>query len=124
VLADLLENAEQFDRLLPAEVRRGLAIFDEHNIPGDHQAIDAHILTQRHEDLPLFRVVDEVTRRVSLEAAGAGLIIFNLPQRRIIQVANTADPLARSGAVWSHNEAVAGQRSRTYTLPGTWSIIA
>ena len=123
VLDDLLENAGHIDRTLPNLVRHGMAIFDEHNIPGDHAAIDRHIQTQRGEDLPLFRVVDEVTRRTSLEAVGAGLIIFNLPQRRIIQVANTYDPVQRSGAVNYHNGQFLSQRTFHYALPNTWSIV-
>jgi hypothetical protein len=124
VLDDLIEHATRFDPTLPVLVRHGLAIFDEHNVPGDHAAIDAHIQTQRSEDLPLFRVVDAATRRISLATVGAGLIVFDLPQRRITQIANTAEPLLRSGAVYEHAGPYPRQRTVTYTLPGTWSLIS
>jgi hypothetical protein len=67
----------------------GLAVFDEHNVPPHYAAIHAAIRHFPSEEWPVFRVVDEATREASLQATRTGVIVFNLNERRIVQIQNS-----------------------------------
>ncbi len=93
------DGARSLEALLDAAGRRqpgvrsyiesGLAVFDEHNVPGHYEAIHSALEHMRPHELPVFRVVDDRTRQASLQGVKAGVIIFNLRSRRIIQIQNT-----------------------------------
>ena len=51
------------------------------------------------QDIPVFRVVDADTRHASLQPVKAGIIIFNLGARRIVQMHNTHTAIRRRGKV-------------------------
>ena len=72
---------------------------------------------------PVFRVTDAETRRRSQEPAGAGLIIFNLTAKRIIQVQNSLAPLQRSDRGRYHENGHPTERLYFYRLPADWSIV-
>lgn len=122
-LDDVLTNVTRFDRKLPRLVRHGLAVFDEHNTPDDHRAIEALVAAQPHDDLPVFRVVSETTRAASLEPVKEGVVLFNLPKQRIVQIMNTYEPLQRAGEVNFHNGQFLSMRRFAYELPAHWSIV-
>jgi len=84
----VLDVVARRDRRLRDEVRRGLHIFDEHNTRDDHTAIDDAVARLPSRELPVFRVVSDATREASLRPAHAGVIIFNLLDRRIVQLQN------------------------------------
>ena len=88
-LDGLLNAVARRDGKLREHVTSGLAVFDEHNGPGHYEAIHAAIKFQPPHELPVFRVVDDVTRQASLQPVKAGGIVFNLHSRRIIQIQNT-----------------------------------
>lgn len=88
-LESLLEAAARRRADLREYVSCGLAVFDEHNSPGHLDAIHGAIRHLPAHELPVFRVVDDVTRQASLQGVKAGVIIFNLRSRRIIQIQNS-----------------------------------
>jgi hypothetical protein len=88
-LESLLDAVARRNPRIRGYVTSGLAVFDEHNTPERHEAIRSAIKHLRPHELPVFRVVDDVTRQASLQAVKAGVIIFNLRSRRIIQIQNT-----------------------------------
>jgi hypothetical protein len=67
----------------------GLAVFDEHNAEGNFAAIHEAIRHFSSDEWPVFRVVDESTREASLRPTRTGVIVFNLPERRIVQIQNS-----------------------------------
>jgi hypothetical protein len=101
----------------------GLAVFDEHNIEGDYGAIRETLAEVREGHEPVIRVKDEVTRQRSLEPTKTGLIIFNLKDRRIVEVLNHFYSVERSGEVHLHNGRQYSRRTVTYRLPDSWSIV-
>lgn len=126
-LESLLLASTRYDTALKDYVLNGLAIFDERNSHGRydqiHRAID-HATEQRsHHQLPAFRVVDERTRQASLEPVKAGLVLFNLKDRRIIQVQNTYDDIKRCDRGRIHEGGVPTNRLYHYTLPMDWRIL-
>lgn len=122
-LADLLDVSRTYDRSLHDHVSHGLAVFDEHNLPGDTRAIHEQLRTVAPREVPVFRVLDEVTREVSLTPVRAGAILFNLVRKRIIQIANTDEHIHRAGEVNYHNGRFLSRRVFEYELPAEWSIV-
>lgn len=122
-LADMLARVDQIDRRLRDRILGGLAVFDEHNVDGDYDAIHRALREARAEDDPVFRVVDDVTRQRSLEPTHTGLLIFNLKDHRIVQVLNHFYAVERDGEVHLHNGDTYSRRTVTYSLPESWSIV-
>lgn len=122
-LAELLHAARTYDRALPELVTSGLAVFDEHNVADNTDRIHKQLATLPPRETPVFRVLDERTRDASLQPVRAGVILFNLVRKRIVQIANTDETLAPSGEVNYHNGKFLSQRVFEYTLPPHWSIV-
>lgn len=122
-LADLLTASRKYDRSLYDIVTNGLAVFDEHNLPGDTRMITTQLAQLAPRDTPVFRVLDAQTREASLQPVRAGAILFNLVRKRIVQIANTDEVLARSGEVNYHNGKFLSRRVFEYELPPHWSIV-
>lgn len=118
----LLNELARFDADLSRHLRDQLAIFNEHNVPGETAWIDDRVREADEYDLP-FIVLDETTRRLSLQPGQLGLVIFNLPSRRIIQIQNSYANLERSdrGRVRKNGQPVAAYYR--YTLPDDWTIV-
>jgi hypothetical protein len=120
---ELLERAEPYYHGLKERVSNGLAMFDERNLPGHYEAVHRSLELASPEDSPLFRVVDEVTREASLRPVKAGAIVFNLLDRRIIQLQNAYQEIRRSG----RGRVFDGERMTnsvfTYNLPKDWALV-
>lgn len=119
----LLDAAHEFDRRPRDQVRNALSVFDEHNMPGRYHAIHRSLAETTGVYTPAFRIVDDLTRQASLQPVKAGLIIFNLKERRIVQVQNTTGEVERSGTARHHNGQRWTARVHSYKLPDTWSIV-
>jgi len=121
-LEQFLDAVHQYDRSVRAYVLNGLAIFDEHNVPGNHAAIHQQLTSLPPQETPVFRVVDDLTREHSLQSVKAGVVLFNLPKKRIVQIQNSYE-LPRAGTVHLHNGRFLSRRTLSYTLPPSWSIV-
>ncbi len=122
-LEQLLDVAESYYRSLKEYVLCGLAIFDEHNVPGRYQAVHAALNHLRPEETPIFRVVDDATREASLQPVKAGIIIFNLPSKRIVQVMNSYAEIQREGRGRVHDGEHPTGRVFRYRLPLDWTLV-
>ncbi|MBN9392024.1 MAG: hypothetical protein J0I20_28565 [Chloroflexi bacterium] len=72
---------------------------------------------------PVLRVLDDDTRRESLEPVSIGLVIFNLPAKRIIQVQNSYGVLKRSDRGRYFENGQPTERLYFYRLPTDWSLL-
>lgn len=126
-LAELLEASSRYDNELKDFVLNGLAIFDEHNSAGNlqhiHDTLDYASEQKSHHNVPAFRVVDDVTREASLEPVQAGLVIFNIRDRRIVQVHNTYADVKRQDRGRIHQGGAPTDRLYHYKLPMDWQIV-
>lgn len=122
-LAELLGAAEAFDKRLKEYVTSGLAVFDEHNSRTNVAAIYAALDYCPPHELPVFRVLDERTRQASLQPVKAGVIIFNLADRRIVQVMNTYAEIRRKGRVRVHDGRRQTGEVYRYELPPDWQVV-
>lgn len=126
-LEGLLVASSRYDTELKDFVLNGLAMFDEHNGRGSydhiHSAINDADEDRTHHRIPAFRVVDDTTRQASLQPVKAGLVIFNLKDRRIIQVQNSYADVKRRDRGRIHKGGVPTNRLYHYDLPMEWQIV-
>jgi hypothetical protein len=87
-LSEVLDIVARRNKQLKQYVTTGLLVFEEHNTPDDHSWIDNQIAAKPSRELPVFRVLSDTTREASLRPAHAGVIVFNLVARRIVQLQN------------------------------------
>lgn len=125
-LEALLERASEFAPDLADRVLSGLAVFDEHNSRSNPASIHAALDLLRPADLPVFRVLNDRTRQASLQPARAGVIVFNLKSKRIVQIHNTYAEIKRSGRiriVRPDGGERGGVRVHRYELSTDWSLV-
>ena|SRR5829696_1657963 len=119
---EVLSMLAEYDAILANEIKDQLSVFREHNTSSDTAWIQARFDQELDEAGP-FDVLDERTRRVSLEPTRLGLVVFNLPARRIVQVQNTYANLQRSDRGRVRRNGKPTQTFYSYTLPADWSIV-
>jgi hypothetical protein len=120
---DLLDYAAGFDAEFARGVLNGLAVFDEHNSPNHAERIGQILAEQCSADWPPFRVVNEATHRASTQPAQAGLIVFNLVAKRIIQVQNSYAEIQRRDRGRLREGGRPTRRLYHYDLPQSWSLV-
>jgi len=122
-LEGLLEGVEPYYHNLREHVLNGLAIFEERNARGNYQAIHRALRLCAPHDHPVFRVVDDFTREVSLRPVKAGVVIFNLRARRIIQIVNTYQEIRRTGRACVFDGSSLTDTVYNYRLPKDWALV-
>lgn len=122
-LQELLDVADGYYYSLKEHVLCGLAVFDEHNTPERPQAVHAALRLLSPEETPVFRVVDEATRQASLQPVKAGIIIFNLLSKRIVQVMNSYAEIQREGRGRVHDGQRPTAQAFRYRLPQEWALV-
>lgn len=121
-LPELLAHARAFAPELVEYVESGLAVFDEHNSRENLSAIHGALQHLPPHQVPVFRVLDDRTREASLRPVRAGVVLFNLPARRIVQLQNTYAEIRRKGRVRLAEPGL-GPRFERYELPPDWSLV-
>jgi hypothetical protein len=120
---EVLDQLESLDRALADSVRNGLSLFDEHCIRGEPDTVDRWIAEHGALSDRPFRVLNPAMRRASLAPERLGIVIFNLTERRIVQVQNNYGVLLRSdrGRIRMDNRPTG--RFYRYDLPNEWTIV-
>jgi len=122
-ISDLLDRAAPFVRDLRERVLSGLAVFDEHNSRGNARWIHAAFDYCRAEEIPVFRVLDDRTREISLSPVWAGAVVFNLKSKRIVQIQNTYTDIKRKGRLRVLEGASPSNRIHRYELGPEWTVV-
>lgn len=120
---DLLSHLDGLDAGLASTIRNGLSSFDEHCLSGQPETVKRWIDSRGTLEDATFRVLDELTKKASLEPNRLGLIIFNLGTRRIVQVQNAYGPLMRSDRGRIRRNSRPTRQFYRYDLPNDWSIV-
>ena len=120
---DMLQAVSALDSAWITQVQSQLAMFDEFNV--DELSEEWYEMIERSDSAthPAFRVIDSVTRSRSLQPASLGLIVFNLKERRIIQVHNSGSDLEREGEGRYREDGHPQDRMYSYILPENWSLV-
>lgn len=122
-LHELLDAVAVYNPALRESVLSGLAVFDEHNSPANYRSILTALDYCRTADLPVFRVMDERTQEASLTPVKAGVVVFNIVGKRIVQIQNTYSEIRRRGRVRLIEDGRPTNRVRRYELPADWSLV-
>jgi len=122
-LEQLLHAAEPFVGDLSERVLSGLAVFDEHNSPSNFRWVHAALDYCAPHEAPVFRVVDPRTEEVSLSPVRAGVVVFNLVAKRIVQLQNTYSEIRRKGRIRLVRNNQPTDRVHRYELPPDWSLV-
>jgi hypothetical protein len=120
---ELLSFSQTYDADWAAQTRMEIMRFDEHNVDMVAEPYKSAILEADGSDHPAFRVMDPETRKRSLVPGVLGLVVFNLKERRIIQVQNNYADLRRSdrGRIRVDGEPI--DMLFHYELPGEWALL-
>ncbi len=119
---ELLAGLARYDPDVSRRLRDQLGIFHEHNVAGETSWITTQLAEDPDHPFPVV-VLDEPTRGLSQRPGPYGLIVLNLPAKRIVQIQNTYANLERSDRGRLRRN---GQPARTlyhYTLPDEWTIV-
>lgn len=119
----LLESLSVYDADLATFVLDGLAIFDEHVAATNADSVRRWLDDSPDSRERPLRVVDEATRRVSLEPRRLGVVIFNLAARRIVQIQNSYAELLRADRGRVRVDGRPTRRIFRYSLPSDWLIL-
>ncbi|MGC4190046.1 MAG: hypothetical protein QM589_02270 [Thermomicrobiales bacterium] len=122
-LQSVLEMAAEYDAEWARSVRQGLYRFDEHNIDvlsSDFALVGSGDGDQQNHP---FRVLDATTRQRSMEPASLGLVVFNLKERRIIQIQNRYADLMRNDRGRVRRNGLPTRQLFSYSLSDAWSIV-
>ncbi len=118
---DLIHKIADYDALLARRLMNGLTS-DHEELPGvaDDMRGPANVGAPEPQ---VFRVMTAEQRRKSTEPVDAGLVLFNLPAKRIVQVQNSYADLQRQdkGRLWRDGRPVRAFYS--YELPADWTIV-
>jgi hypothetical protein len=120
---ELLARVDPLYGDLRERVLNGLAVFDERNTPEHPEAIHTALDVCAPHQQPVFRVIDERTREASLQPVKAGVVLFNLVAKRIVQVQNTYRAITRTGRQRIFDGQRLTDRVFSYRLPGEWAIV-
>lgn len=119
----LLESLAEYDADLAAFALNGLAVFDEHVVATNPDSIRSWLDQTEETRTKPIRVVDEATRRLSLEPRRLGVVIFNLAARRIVQIQNSYSELLRADRGRVRVDGRPTRRIYRYSLPNDWLIL-
>ncbi len=122
-LGELLDRVAPFVGELRERVLSGLAVFDEHNSRGNTRWIHAALDFCKREEVPVFRVLDDRTREISLSPVWAGAVVFNLKSRRIVQIHNTYSTIRRKGRLRVMEGSTPTNRIQRYELGPEWTVV-
>lgn len=117
----LLTQAAVWDHQAVTAIRRDLYIFDEYHTVEEPAQITTWLSVEPR--FRPFRVIDSDSRRISLEPAGSGLVVFNLIKRRIVQVQNSFAELRRRDRGRVRRDGKPTRELYRYELPSEWAIL-
>jgi len=120
---EVLVELDALDSGLSTSVRNGLSTFDEHCLKSDPATIRDWLADRGPLTDETFRVLDDATRQASLQPARLGLVIFNLEERRIVQVQNCYGALMRSDRGRVRSDSRPTGRYYRYELPTEWTLV-
>jgi hypothetical protein len=122
-LEELLTYADEYASGIKERVLSSLAVFDEHNTSENVDAIHQALDHCRPHEMPAFRVLDDRTREASLAPVHAGVVVFNLRAKRIVQIQNSFAEIRRRGRARAAEPASPDRRVIKYELPAYWSLV-
>lgn len=122
-MEELLALADDYSSGLMERILCSLAVFDEQNSQDNLLSIHKGLEVCRPHELPAFRVLDDRTREASLTPVHAGVVVFNLRAKRIVQIQNSFAEIQRKARARASKPTNPDRRIIKYELPSYWSLV-
>lgn len=119
----LLGYLAAYDAMAVETIRHGINHFDEFCLPGDDEACERWLAEGGAVDGRAFRLIDPRLREASLTQLPLGLVIVNLVERRIVQIANRYGTILRKDRGRLRREGKPISQLYSYSLPDDWSLV-
>jgi len=104
-------------------VRHGLARFDEFVVRDDATSIEEWIAQNDPLSGTAFRLIDPRLREATLTPLPLGVIMVNLPDKRIVQIENRYGPILRKDRGRMRRDGEPISQVYTYELSSDWSLL-
>ncbi|HQY30638.1 MAG TPA: hypothetical protein PK691_05100 [Thermomicrobiales bacterium] len=119
----VLDRLEILDPDAALAVRIGLARFDEFVIAGRPDSLTAWLADHDPGTGVPIRLIEPRLREYTLAPLPLGIIIFNLPDRRIIQIENTYGTILRKDRGRLRRNGRPVRQIYRYELSDDWSLL-
>lgn len=119
----LLQSIRAYDEAFVDRVKFELARFDEHVVRDDQRSIEAWLSSEVAPVFPAFRVFNQRLRNMSLWPEKLGVVLFNLPEQRIVQIQNAYGELLRRDRGRFRQGGTPVNRFYHYSLPDSWQLL-
>lgn len=122
-LSALLERIWNYDSAFVDRVRGELSRFDEHVVCDNLASIERWLEQDHSAGQPAFRVFNQRLRNMSLLPENLGIVLFNLPEQRIVQIQNAYGELLRRDRGRIREDGTPVDRYYHYNLPTSWQLL-
>ena len=119
----LLGRIRRCDAQFVDRVRIELARFDEHVVLEDQESINEWLEGESTAIHPAFKVFNQRLRNLSLMPEKLGIVLFNLPEKRIIQIQNAYGEVLRIDRGRIREDGSPTGRYYQYSLPDNWLLL-
>ena len=122
-IEQVIEVLPSLDPDAAASLRAGIARFDEFVVPGDSASIQAWVTAHAPDNPEPFRLLDPAMREATLTPLGYGIVVFNLIDKRVVQIENSYAPLRRKDRGRMRRDGRPIAQIYRYELPEEWAML-
>jgi hypothetical protein len=119
----VLETVASLDPEEARRVRTGLARFDEFVVRGQPESLTSWLESNDPAGGHPIRLVDPRLREMTLMPLSLGIVVFNLPDKRIIEIENRYGSLLRKDRGRVRRDGRPVRQVYRYELPDDWSLL-
>ena len=119
----VLATLATLDPSMTDSIKHGLARFDEFVVRDDATSIEQWIAQNDPLSGTAFRLIDSRLREATLTPLPLGVIMINLPDKRIVQIENRYGPILRKDRGRMRRDGEPISQVYTYELSSDWSLL-
>jgi hypothetical protein len=120
---EVLGILDKLDPETAISTRKGIAKFDEFVVADDPDSITEWLQSNDPIDGQPIRLVDPRFREATLTPLELGIVLFNLPDRRVVQIENKYGALQRRDRGRLRREGRPVAQIYRYELSDDWSLL-
>jgi hypothetical protein len=120
---EVLGILDKLDPDTALATRKGIARFDEFVVGGDPDSVTEWLKDHDPTDGRPIRLVDPRLREATLSPLELGIVLFNLPDRRVVQIENRYGTLLRKDRGRMRRDGRPVAQIYRYELSDDWSLL-
>ena len=120
---EVLAILDKLDPETAYTTRRGISQFDEFVVRDDPDSVTAWLADNDPADGRPIRLVDPRLREATLSPLELGIVLFNLPDRRVVQIENRYGSLLRKDRGRMRRDGRPVAQIYRYELSDDWSLL-